>query len=221
MRLPTLPVVKICCISSIEEAQLAISVGASALGLVSSMPSGPGVIPDDCIAAIAATVPPPIATFLLTAKQNATSIVEQHRYCRTSTIQFVDRVPHQDLRVIRDELPGISLVQVIHMTGEDSIAEARAVAPFVDALLLDSGNQSLAVKELGGTGRTHDWTLSRTIRQSVVTPVFLAGGMGADNVAAAIAAVEPFGLDLCSRVRTDGKLDASKLRAFFEAVRNS
>ncbi len=221
MQLFKRPVVKICCISSIEEAHLAIAAGASALGLVSSMPSGPGVIADDLIAAIAARVPPEIATFLLTARQDAVSIVQQHRRCRTSVLQFVDRLSHQDLRAIKAELPEIELVQVIHITGNESIAEACAVAPLVDALLLDSGNQTLAVKELGGTGRTHDWGLSRTICKSVDTPVFLAGGLGAHNVAAAIATVAPFGIDLCSSVRTNGQLDTSKLDAFFKALPNA
>ena len=89
----------------------------------------------------------------------------------------------------------------------------------VDALLLDSGNPSLAVKELGGTGRTHDWKLSRRIRDSVSIPVFLAGGLTPSNVADAVAAVEPFGLDVCSGVRSDGNLDPVKLRAFVDAVK--
>lgn len=161
MRIDRLPLVKICCISSLEEARLAVSAGASALGLVSSMPAGPGVIADELIAEIAAIVPPPIATFLLTSKQEAEGIVEQHRLCRTTTLQLVDRVPHAELRKLRAKLPGIKLVQVIHVTGPESTEEARSVAHLVDALLLDSGNQKLPVKELGGTGRTHDWRLSR------------------------------------------------------------
>jgi phosphoribosylanthranilate isomerase len=218
MRLPRLPFVKICCISSTEEARLAISGGASALGLVSKMPSGPGVIADELIAQIAATVAPPVATFLLTSRQDAASIIEQHRHCRTTTIQLVDHVPLAELRELRAALPGIGLVQVIHVTGEESIDEAKDAASVVDALLLDSGNQKLAVKELGGTGRTHDWRLSRRIRDSVQLPLFLAGGLKPENVAEAVAAVRPYGLDLCSSVRTDGRLDAAKLRAFFNAL---
>jgi phosphoribosylanthranilate isomerase len=109
-------------------------------------------------------------------------------------------------------------VQVIHVTGEESIEEARAVAPLVDALLLDSGNQKLPVKELGGTGRTHDWRLSRRIRDEAGVPLFLAGGLNAGNVADAVQQVAPHGLDLCSSVRSDGRLDAAKLRGFFSAL---
>jgi phosphoribosylanthranilate isomerase len=212
------PYVKICCIASREEAELAMSLGATALGLVSAMPSGPGPIADGLIADIAKGVPPPIATFLLTCRQDAESIIEQHALCRTSTLQLVDSVPPAELAKLRARLPGIRLVQVIHVGGEESIDEARAVDGLVDALLLDSGNQKLAVKELGGTGRVHDWRISRRIREVARVPLYLAGGLNAGNVAEAIAAVEPHGVDICSGVRTGGKLDAGKLRAFMLAV---
>ena len=212
------PRVKICCIGSIEEAALAIEAGASALGLVSQMPSGPGVISDELIAEIAATVPPAIGTFLLTSRQRVAEIVEQQHFCRTNTIQLCDRLIDGTHRELRDALPGISLVQVIHVTGPGSVDEAERVAPHVDAILLDSGNQKLAVKELGGTGRTHDWTLSRAIRESIDIPLFLAGGLTPENVGQAVDAVGPFGLDICSGVRTDGKLDADKLKRFFAAT---
>jgi phosphoribosylanthranilate isomerase len=221
MKATVTPRVKICCIRSVEEATLAIECGASALGLVSQMPSGPGVISDQQIAEIAATVPPPIGTFLLTSRQNVSDIVAQHRFCRTNCIQICDHLTGGTHRELKDALPGISIVQVIHVAGAESVDEACAVAPHVDAILLDSGNQGLAVKELGGTGKTHDWTLSRTIRESIGIPLFLAGGLTPENVAQAIREVGPFGLDLCSGVRTNGKLDDTKLRRFFAAVRNA
>jgi phosphoribosylanthranilate isomerase len=185
------------------------------------MPSGPGVISDEQIAKIAATVPPCVGTFLLTSRQKVTDIIEQQRVCRTNTIQICDHLTVGTHRDLKDALPGISVVQVIHVTGPESVAEAARVAPHVDAILLDSGNQKLAVKELGGTGRTHDWTLSRAIRDCVGIPLFLAGGLTPENVGQAIGEVGPFGLDLCSGVRSDGKLDATKLMRFFAAVRNA
>ncbi|MFZ0685321.1 MAG: phosphoribosylanthranilate isomerase [Terriglobales bacterium] len=215
------PRIKICCIASIAEAALAVDSGASALGLVSHMPSGPGVISDDQIAQIAATVPPAIGTYLLTSRQSAADIIAQQRFCRTNTIQICDHLTQGTHRDLKSALPGISIVQVIHVTGPESIEEAMQVAPHVDAILLDSGNQKLAVKELGGTGRTHDWTLSRTIRERVPVPLFLAGGLTPDNVGRAIEEVAPYGLDICSGVRTNGKLDADKLKHFFAAVRSA
>jgi phosphoribosylanthranilate isomerase len=216
---PTLnPRVKICCIQSVEEAWLAIKHGASALGLVSEMPSGPGVISDALIAEIAAIVPPAIATFLLTSKQDVSSIIAQQRRCCINTLQLVDRLQSGSYQELRSALPGISIVQVIHVIGKESIEEAEAVAPHVDALLLDSGNPDLAIKELGGTGRTHNWRLSKIIRERVHVPVFLAGGLKPDNVGAAIRQVGPFGVDVCSGVRTNGTLDKSKLEAFFREI---
>ncbi len=212
------PRVKVCCIASADEAALAIACGASALGLVSHMPSGPGVITDAQIAEIAATVPPAIGTFLLTSRQTVADIIEQQRFCRTNTIQICDHLTHGTHRDLKDALPGISLVQVVHVTGPESIDEAVSLNPHVDAILLDSGNQKIAVKELGGTGRTHDWTLSRAIRERIGIPIFLAGGLTPDNVSQAIAEVGPYALDVCSGVRTDGRLDASKLTRFFSAV---
>jgi phosphoribosylanthranilate isomerase len=210
--------VKVCCIASAGEARLAIEHGADALGLVSAMPSGPGPIPEARIAAIAAGVPPPIATFLLTSLTRVGDIVAQHRRCRTTTIQIVDRLTdgtHADLRAA---LPGIGIVQVVHVTGPESLREALDVAPHVHALLLDSGNPRAQVRELGGTGRTHDWEHSRRIRDAAAVPVFLAGGLRPDNAAAAIAAVLPWGLDVCSGVRTEGALDAARLADFMRAV---
>jgi phosphoribosylanthranilate isomerase len=209
------PRVKICCIAGVEEARLAVECGASAVGLVSEMPSGPGVISEELIAEIAARVPPPVATFLLTCRQDARSIVGQQRRCRVNTLQLCDRVPAEAYVELRAELPGVSLVQVVHVGGEESFEEALTAARHVDALLLDSGNQSLAVKELGGTGRTHDWRVSRRIVEASPVPVFLAGGLTPENVAEAVASVRPFGLDVCSGVRTGGRLDGEKLRRFF------
>lgn len=212
------PRVKICCISSVAEARLAVHYGASAIGLVSKMPSGPGVIFDELIAEIAITVPPPVATFLLTSEQSVEAIIRQQRRCGTSTVQICDRLIDGTCADLRRAMPGIRLVQVVHVSGTESVEEAVRVASQVDAILLDSGNQSLAVKELGGTGRVHNWELSRTIRERIAVPVFLAGGLRAENVRAAIDMVRPFGLDLCGGVRTDGKLDEAKLANFFEKV---
>jgi phosphoribosylanthranilate isomerase len=214
------PRIKICCIASVEEAWAAIRAGASALGLVSAMPSGPGPIAEETIREIAAMVPPGVDTFLLTSLQDADSIIAQHRRVRTSVIQIVDRLTGGTYADLRAALPGIRLVQVIHVTGEESLAEAVSVAAHVDAVLLDSGNQSLAVKELGGTGRVHDWRISRAIREAIPVPLYLAGGLNAGNAREAIKAVGPFGLDICSGVRTNGPLNAEKLTQFFAAAQS-
>jgi len=212
------PRVKICCISSIEEAWMAIRHGASALGLVSDMPSGPGVISEELIAQIAAVVPPSVSSFLLTSRPDTASIIAQQRRLGVNTLQICDRLESGRYEDLREAMPGIAIVQVIHVAGEESIAEAVAVAPCVDGVLLDSGNQSLPVKELGGTGRTHDWSISRRIRELAGVPIFLAGGLNAGNVAEAIQQVGPFGVDVCNGVRTKGRLDEVKLSEFFSQM---
>ena len=210
--------VKVCCIASVEEARMAIAAGASALGLVSDMPSGPGVISEDRIAEIAAAAPPGVATFLLTCRSDPEEIAEQQRKSGVGVIQLCDE-PAAGVRVaLKRALPGVKLVQVIHVQGTASVDAARAAASEVDALLLDSGRPDLAVKELGGTGRVHDWQTSRAIREAVAVPVFLAGGLRAENVGRAIGIVRPFGVDLCSGIRTDGHLDERLLSDFMRAV---
>ena len=212
------PRVKICCISSIDEAKIAIEHGASALGLVGNMPSGPGVIADELISQIVKTVPPPISTFLLTSETKPKNIISHYKRVNTTTIQMVDELEKREYEILRHELPNVKLVQVIHVIDDNSVKEAIEISKFVDAILLDSGNPNLSVKELGGTGRTHNWSLSRKIRRSIPIPIFLAGGLNKDNVKEAIETVQPFGLDLCSSVRTNGQLDENKLREFFKAV---
>ena len=219
--IPLPPRVKICCIASRAEAALAVACGASAIGLVSRMPSGPGPIPDSLIRDIAETVPPGVASFLLTCETTAGPIIAQQRYCRTSTLQLVDTVEDGVYDELRDALPGITIVQVIHVRDEDAIREAADVSRKVDAILLDSGQPTLAIKELGGTGRIHDWSVSRRIRDAVDVPVFLAGGLNPGNVAKAIGIVSPFGVDVCSGLRTNGRLDRTKLLQFMTAVRES
>jgi phosphoribosylanthranilate isomerase len=214
----TKPRVKICCISSPAEAAWAIKHGASALGLVGNMPSGPGVISDAQIFEIAKGVPPPVSTFLLTSETKASEIIAHYSRVYTTTIQIVDELEGRQYEILRKELPQVKLVQVIHVVNENSVQEAVEVSHFVDAILLDSGNPTLAVKELGGTGRIHDWALSRQIRDSIKIPLFLAGGLTKDNVKQAIDMVQPFGLDLCSSVRSNGLLDENKLKAFFDAL---
>ena len=210
--------VKICCIASIDEARLAVTAGASAIGLVSAMPSGPGPISEELIAEISARVPAPTETFLLTALRDAEAIADQHRRCGTTALQLVDYVPEPELKRLRKLVPGVRLVQVIHVVGPESVDEAGAAAALVDTLLLDSGNPRLAVKELGGTGRVHDWAHSRRICETADVPVLLAGGLNPGNVRAAMERVRPAGLDVCSGLRSDGRLDAAKLRDFFRAI---
>lgn len=210
--------IKICCISSVIEAKIAIENGADALGLVGKMPSGPGPIPDWLIAEIVKTIHPPVASFLLTSEQSSEEIIFHVKKVDTNTVQIVDEIKSGTYRDIRTALPHLKIVQVIHVQNETSIDEAIRLASDVDALLLDSGNPMGIIKTLGGTGKVHNWEISREIVKNVPVPVFLAGGLHAGNVQEAIEKVQPFGVDICSGVRTAGKLDPSKLSSFIKAV---
>ena len=212
--------IKICCISSIEEAKLAVKYGANALGLVGPMPSGPGPIEIHLIKEIAASVPPGVSTFLLTSETTAKGIIDIYKKTHTQVLQLVDEVENIGVySKLKEELPHVKIVQVIHVTGPESLSEALIIAPHVDALLLDSGNPKLSVKELGGTGRVHDWSVSKTIVEETGVPVFLAGGLNPGNVREAIDTVKPFGVDVCSGLRRDGKLDEDLLHEFVIAVK--
>ena len=212
------PKIKICCISSIEEANLAIAQGAAALGLVGKMPSGPGIISDELIYTIAKGVPTNIDTFMLTSETSAEAIIEHHKKTNTSTIQIVDALSEGTYAQIKKALPSIKIVQVIHILNEASIEEALRISEQVDALLLDSGNPNLQTKELGGTGRVHNWNLSRKIVEQTKRPVYLAGGINPMNIKQAVEEVQPYGIDLCSGVRTNKLLDPIKLEQLFNAI---
>lgn len=211
--------VKICCITDARERDLALAAGADALGFVSAMPSGPGVIDEDTIAALVPGVPPGVTAVLLTSRTEPAEIVAQQ--CRTGAhaLQLCAPLPPGALAALRGSLPGIGLMPVVHVTGPESVAEARGLAAAADALLLDTGVRAGPARQLGGTGRTHDWSISARIVREAARPVYLAGGLRPDNVAAAVAAVGPFGVDVCSGVRRDGRLAPDLLAAFLAAAR--
>ena len=211
--------IKICCISSEDEVQLALRYGIRNLGFVSEMPTRVGVIPEALIRDLVQLVPSGVRTFLLTNEYDVSRIVEQQSFTCVNTIQLVSRVTEGALVDLRERLRNVSLVRVVHVTGIEAVEEARKVAPYVDGLLLDSGNPDKPEEGLGGTGRTHSWELSTEIVKLVEKPVFLAGGLQPDNVGEAISKVRPYGVDVCSGLRPDGKLSESMLAQFVEAVR--
>jgi phosphoribosylanthranilate isomerase len=212
-----MPRLKVCCIASVDEARIAVAAGAHALGLVGEMPSGPGPIPDDLIRDIAAAVPPGVSRFLLSSRETGDGLADHARSVGVDVLQIVRHIAPAAYPALRRRSPGVRLVQVVHVEDEGAIGLAREYAALADALLLDSGRPSSA--EFGGTGRAHDWSVSRRIVQAAGKPVFLAGGLNAGNVAEAVRQVRPYGVDLCSGVRTDGALDQAKLAGFTAALR--
>ncbi len=200
---------------------MALSAGASWLGLVSEMPSGPGVIPLEKIVEIVASLPPETRSVLLTSKLSCDEVLAQHSVAKTWGIQLVDKLSEPELKKLRKSLPNTRLIQVIHVRDKTSISEAGYYDDLVDIILLDSGNPEAKTKTLGGTGETHDWQISRDICALSSLPVMLAGGLTPENIKEARTMVEPSGFDLCSGVRTAGKLDEVKLKKFMDiALRN-
>jgi phosphoribosylanthranilate isomerase len=210
--------IKICCMQNIDEVKLAMKYGASAVGLVSAMPSGAGIISDEKILEISRTIPEEMDSFLLTSLTEANEIITQYKKFRTTTIQLVDDVTSGIYKILKDELPEVKIVQVIHVGGEESIQKAISIQNEIDMILLDSGNQKLKVKELGGTGRVHDWSISRKIVEAVNIPVFLAGGLNPDNIKEAIETVKPYGVDVCSGLRENEMLVEERLKSFVNNI---
>ncbi|MGB0906658.1 MAG: phosphoribosylanthranilate isomerase [Maricaulaceae bacterium] len=210
--------VKICCIASLEEARIAMDAGVDALGLVARMPSGPGPISDEAILAISSKIPPPISTFMLTSETTAERIAAHINVTQPTTVQIVSHIDLEESKRLAVLKPHIRRVQVIHVEDMSAVELIPVYAPYVHAFLLDSGKPNAQIPELGGTGRIHDWAISRAFVEASPLPVFLAGGLNPSNVGEAIASVKPFGIDLCSGVRTNGALDPSKLRNFMLAI---
>jgi phosphoribosylanthranilate isomerase len=215
--------IKICCMASQEEAALAIRAGADAVGLigVAAMPTSRRAIDVATVAAVAASVPPPIATFLLSSEATAAGIAQHVLAAGASTVQICAHLSPNESERLSQLLPAIRRVQVIHVEDEGALALIATYAPYVHAFLLDSGRPGLATPVYGGTGQTHDWSVSAEFVRQSPRPVFLAGGLSAANVGDAIAKIRPFGVDLCTGVRTDGRLDREKLHAFIAAVRSA
>ncbi len=210
--------VKICCVESNDEARLAIAAGADVLGLVGNMPSGPGVISDQDIKEIASKVSPPVSTFTLTSESTAEGIKTHIDFTKTTAVQIVSHIDPLESKKLSEILGDKVRVQVIHVEDETALDLIDVYSDYVDYFLLDSGRPNAAVAELGGTGRTHNWEISREFVKVSPVPVFLAGGLNAENVRDAISYVQPYGVDLCSSVRTNGKLDRNKLQSFMRAA---
>lgn len=213
--------IKACCMASIAEMQMAVAAGVDAVGLVARMPSGPGPIADDLIADIAAAVPPPVTAFLLTSETRADAIADHVRRTGAPVVQIVSHIDPAEAARLAQLLPHTRRVQVIHVESEAALAMIADYAPHIHAFLLDSGRPGAAIPTLGGTGDIHDWAISARFVAASPRPVFLAGGLNAANVGAAIAQVRPFGVDVCSGIRSDGVLDIAKLNAFAAAVRQA
>lgn len=211
--------VKICCIRGPSDARIAVHAGADVLGMVGPMPSGPGQIELPMVHRLAADLPPGVQGWLLSTATDADVLIAQATRAHAQALQCVAGLSPDAADRVRAALPALRLIAVLHVRGEAAIEQAVRIAPHVHAVLLDSGNPTAPTPTYGGTGNTHDWQVSRRIVEAVPKPVWLAGGLTPENVADAIAQVRPFGVDVCSKLRTAGALDPAKANAFLHAVR--
>ena len=210
--------VQIAGVSSVEEALAAADAGVDALGFTVRLPTG---VHDGLTEAkarsIVAGLPPFVASVAITYVGAPREAVELCRYLGVTTLQLHGPFPTTEIPVLRVGLPHLKIIRAVHVTGPEAVAQARALARQVDALILDTYDPDTG--RHGATGKTHDWAISRQIVDEVPVPVILAGGLTPDNVAAAIAAVRPWGVDVHTGIeRPDGSRDLDRIRAF---VRNT
>lgn len=206
--------VKICCISSVEEARMASAAGADLLGLVGPMPSGPGVVTLSEARAIAEAAPPTSQPILLTSSETASAVAEDATVAGVKAVQVVRHIPASEARALSES--GLHYLQVIHVEDRGILDLMDLYSEHCSAFLLDSGRPGK--EELGGTGRVHDWALSAEFCRLSPRPVYLAGGLHPGNVARAVEQVRPAGVDICSGVRSDGQLDPALLSAYMTAL---
>ena len=213
--------IKICCIASEEEAQMALNEGVDAVGLVGEMPSGPGVIGSDRASSIVAVLPDSVDSFFLTSHDRGRDIVEELGVSHASTVQIVRHIDPVEYLPVIENLPKLRRVQVIHVENDSALELIERYNEVADAFLLDSGKTMGANPQFGGTGKVHDWTISKQFVQSTDLPVYLAGGLSPGNVFRAITEVRPAGVDVCSGVRSNDTLDSEKVQAFVKEVKRA
>ena len=213
--------VKICGTTSDEDARLAVSLGADALGfLVGLNYPADDEISADTARSIIRKQPPFISSVLVTHKNDPSWIVETAQVIGCNTLQLHGDVPLKELEGIRSRLPYLKIIKTIHVQSDEAVMAALEAEKVADAILLDT----ITDERLGGTGKTHDWSISRKIVEALNAPVILAGGLTPENVREAITYVRPFGVDVNSGVEhPNGKKSPARVRDFIlrvhEAIR--
>jgi phosphoribosylanthranilate isomerase len=200
------PVVKVCGITSLEDAQRAVTLGADAIGFV-FWPESPRAIGVDTARSISRQLPPFVATVGVFVNQACADVLEVARAVPLTVVQFHgdeadDEVVSFPWRVLR----------AVSIGAETSPARLTRL-PHSVTVLLDAHDPRLR----GGTGRVIDWSAAAQVAAD--RRVVLAGGLRPENVGEAVARVRPWGVDVSSGVETaPGVKDPLKLRAFFEAI---
>jgi phosphoribosylanthranilate isomerase len=209
-------------LSTAEQAAAIAAIGVDHIGILVGDGEFPREQPVAAAATIAAAIRPPSRVSALFLGADLARIEQAARTLRP-TLVHLGAAPWLlspgDAARLKRALPGVSIMRSVPVTGPEAIDIARAYDGMVDFLLLDS--HRAADRQIGALGITHDWTISRRIVETVRTPVILAGGIGPDNVAEAIRAVAPAGVDSKTKTDRDGghAKDLDRVRRFHEAAK--
>lgn len=204
---------KICGINSVEEMNTAIRAGADALGFlvgITHLAEDKTDIPT--ARELIRQIPPFISRVAVTHLQTADEIVPLLKELNVDTVQLHNDITLNEIEKIRNYFPWLNIIKSVSVTGEESVTSARQFVGYVNAVILDSRTE----ERLGGTGLTHDWSISRRIVETLPLPVILAGGLTPDNLKSAIETVHPYAVDVNSGVETNNKKDPVKTATFIQ-----
>ena len=206
-------IVKICANKTIEEAQMCLNAGADVIGiLVGQEHSSTDFVNKETAKEICDYVNKRCNVSLVTHLTNADEIIELTKFIGNNIIQLHSNIEEREVKKIVNALPNIKLVRLIHISTDGQIATNISKMKYADFYLLDSFN--LKTNQVGGTGFTHDWNKSRELITKLNKPTFLAGGLNPDNVKIAINQTNPYGVDVNSGCKVDGKKNAEKVLKF-------
>ena len=205
-----------------EEAAALARRGVDHVGVLVGDGVFPRELPVEQAKAIFAATPPGTKRVALSLSAEWAEVARVTRETQPDIIQIqaaTEDFPVAMTRALKAQFPEILIMRAIPVIDETSVEIARSYQGVADFLLLDS--HDTGSRQFGALGRTHDWSLSRRIVNGVSIPAILAGGLSPDNVAEAIAAVRPVGVD--SKTKTDrpggGGKDLAEVRAFVAAAK--
>ncbi len=207
--------VKICGIRRHEDALIAAELGADAIGLlVGQRHNSPDFISAAVARDISRALPPSVEAVLVTHIEEIDELERLLEQSGITTVQLHSEIAPNSVERLRGRLPYVKIFKSVSIISADSVAYPEAFEKLVDGFVLDSIN--VATGQLGGTGKTHDWSVSRQIvMRYLEIPIILAGGLNSENVRSAIEYVHPFGVDVNSGTKApDGFKDARKMEEF-------
>jgi phosphoribosylanthranilate isomerase len=207
--------VKICGVRTVEDAVKCVAAGADAVGML--LAPSPRRIPAGLAREIVESLPPFVTPVIVMMPSAADEAVEAARTIRPGAIQLQGDEPPGMLADIKQAMPGIRLIKAVHVGGGREVEKARAYESVADAILLDTISPAR-----GGSGQTHDWSVSRGVVAAINKPVVLAGGLKPGNVAEAVRAVNPYAVDVSSGVEGEGRVkDMALIRTFIKNAREA